>query len=715
MRMLCACAVRELIGECGAALIAIVPSCSLVLWCVNMPSHLKSYLLLSDRQKRRRKDQEAATNVNNMISTSTISENPNNDDSQSPEHLVEEQNQQQCDEADEQEPELLGEIGPHDFPVSGSHSEDEPDLPTSKEIDLRNALIAWTESEVNVPAASVNRLLKGIHSIFPSIPKDVRSLPLNRIDNDWTLKRYPDGSEYIHINSWPESLKKFLLSQFKSGSDSKFTLAINIDGLPPFDGSPDFALYPILVRIQEYPTKIFTAGIYCKNRSHEKMIHPDQFLEMFIADLKVLFDNAIVTADSELLTFEKSGPFICDSPCRSDLKKIVANSGYSSCERCTIHGSYHGHHVTFDGTNYPLRTKASFAAREDPRHHKQDDPTSLELLGIDMTSQFVLDSMHLVYIGVVKRLLKRWISSPKCNKGPQLGSHALGLLASAVASVPSHIPREFSRKLQYGISKLSTWKATEYRLFLLYVAPVILKNREIVSKQHYENVINLSVAIRILSTDNQEDNIDFVAKILKNFIQNCIKYYNPEFIAYNVHCLEHLPEDYLKYGNISKIDAFPFESYLGRMKLSIKSGHKPLQQVAKFVTAKNAKNLPPSSDTFPLFKRFLNRKYLEFKSFTIVTGSIGAADNCILLKDGSLAIVEDIILNDRYFFKCKKFKFLKDLFKTPIESRKVGIFVVWSLDLNGKLVPVDDLHSKCVLLPMKEDNYCALKLIHTVV
>lgn len=54
-----------------------------------------------------------------------------------------------------------------------------------------------------------------------------------------------------------------------------------------------------------------------------------------------------------------------------------------------------------------LRTDESFRNREQPEHHEGTSP--LERLGTGLVSQFRLDAMHLLYIGVFKRLLHFWL------------------------------------------------------------------------------------------------------------------------------------------------------------------------------------------------------------------------------------------------------------------------------------------------------------------
>lgn len=82
--------------------------------------------------------------------------------------------------------------------------------------------------------------------------------------------------------------------------------------------------------------------------------------------------------------FLQSGPIIFDSPCRTDLKKIVLHSGYHSCERCVTRGGCSGRHVTFENINTNLRNKESFNLSEDQDHHKQTNELALEPLDIDM-------------------------------------------------------------------------------------------------------------------------------------------------------------------------------------------------------------------------------------------------------------------------------------------------------------------------------------------
>jgi hypothetical protein len=66
--------------------------------------------------------------------------------------------------------------------------------------------------------------------------------------------------------------------------------------------------------------------------------------------------------------------------------------------------------MTFPNTNSSLRTDAEFLAMTDEEHHHGTTP--LAQLPIGLVSDFVLDYMHLVCLGVVTRMLNFWLKGP---------------------------------------------------------------------------------------------------------------------------------------------------------------------------------------------------------------------------------------------------------------------------------------------------------------
>ena len=66
--------------------------------------------------------------------------------------------------------------------------------------------------------------------------------------------------------------------------------------------------------------------------------------------------------------------------------------------------------MTFQTVTDRQRTDAEFAQQTDTDHHLDKSP--LCVLPMGMVSQFPLDYMHLVCLGVVRRLLLCWIKGP---------------------------------------------------------------------------------------------------------------------------------------------------------------------------------------------------------------------------------------------------------------------------------------------------------------
>lgn len=88
--------------------------------------------------------------------------------------------------------------------------------------------------------------------------------------------------------------------------------------------------------------------------------------------------------------------------------------------------------------NAPLRTDQSFRTKIDEFYHKGVSP--LEYLPIDMTSSVVLEYMHNVCLGVMKRLLAFWVKDKKSVRleNPEAISDELN-------KIKSFFPVEFNR------------------------------------------------------------------------------------------------------------------------------------------------------------------------------------------------------------------------------------------------------------------------------
>lgn len=100
---------------------------------------------------------------------------------------------------------------------------------------------------------------------------------------------------------------------------------------------------------------------------------------------------------------------IADAPARAFLKCIKSHNSLYGCEKFTQEGFYIGRTSWRYISNLYLRTDVSFDNQQDEDH--QLAKTILTELIIGLVTQVPLDYMHLVCIGVVKKIIRIWVEN----------------------------------------------------------------------------------------------------------------------------------------------------------------------------------------------------------------------------------------------------------------------------------------------------------------
>jgi len=107
-----------------------------------------------------------------------------------------------------------------------------------------------------------------------------------------------------------------------------------------------------------------------------------------------------------------------------------------------------------------------FVQKIDDDHHVEAATSPLvKIEGFDVTTDLPFEYMHLVCLGIVKKLLNLWIKGRPSNY--KLSSQACKQISDKLRSLSSQTVAEFSRKPR-GLKEVDRWKATEFRSFLLY-------------------------------------------------------------------------------------------------------------------------------------------------------------------------------------------------------------------------------------------------------
>jgi len=273
----------------------------------------------------------------------------------------------------------------------------------------------------------------------------------------------------------------------------------------------------------------------------------DSYINKFVIKLADIQKNGFFF-NSKLYTVTVHS-FNCDAPAKAYLKCIKSHGGYSCCDKCTLSGSYvqvrvggrmRGR-VVLKGTA-PPRSDAQFRLQLDEEHHKGVSP--LIKLSIELISCFPTDYMHTVCLGVMEKLLNSWILGPLQTRLPHRLSQKI---SDHLISLQPFVTRDFNTKPR-SVPDVARWKATEYRLFVLYLEPLVLKN--VLPTALYENFLLFYSAITILicKVNTSHMTCEVAHKLLCTFIDHCEEVYGTEYLIYNVHMLRHVSEDVKKYG-----------------------------------------------------------------------------------------------------------------------------------------------------------------------
>lgn len=346
-----------------------------------------------------------------------------------------------------------------------------------------------------------------------------------------------------------------------------------------------------------------------------------------------------------------------------------------------------------------------------------------------MIYNFSLDYMHLVCLGVVKKLILLWLGNLKnAPLSVRLQYRNVHIISSNLLSLRPYITNDFSR-FPRALTDISRWKATEYRQFLLYTGPIVLQDN--LKDEVYTNFLCLHICFRILLTPNiNSELIDFSEKLLVFFIDKFEKFYGKEFNSHNIHGLLHIVDDYRKFGSLDRCSCFPFENFMKFIKKMIRKHEKPLEQVIKryeeisefckpsLMTSNNQIHLLKEHHDGPLVEHCTG--WSQFKNIMINDFKINITSNsnCYIgykveEKPVICKIYNICKNNNNVIFIIKIFKKTDFFFDKLVNSFKLGIAVVDNLSNNFEIVDVQTKFKKYMILYNNKGVSIAYPILHS--
>lgn len=564
---------------------------------------------------------------------------------------------------------------------------------------LREA-VAKAAILTKIPRTSVNLWLYFL-SPFGDLPRNYKTLL--KTSRDVEVKEI-EGSNWYQ----PSASIEIILALEKTNVES-ITLDFHIDGLPIASKE----LWPVTCFLRELNKPVLLTTFEGNKKPNRKMLLEDickEVQDMVVAGLPV--EDRIVTV--------KVGNFLCDSPARAYVLDIVAHNATFPCFRCWVsswrkkckrpRARKTKNRPSMQIGVFPKRTddefrrKVQFSKNTAESHHRSPEKVEVEMLGIDVIKSFPVDYMHVVLLGITRHQLIAVWEAYISNFIEDINNYLL--------KIRDYIPDEFPRKCRV---LRDDWKATEYRLFLLYIGPVVLK--DILNTDQYVHFLKLCISIRIMCSEEHikhEGKLEMAERFIHEFVEEYENIYSSEPVSYTMHMATHLADCVRQQKmTLDKFSTFNGENFLQILKNSYDRGPNPLKQIIKRfgevqnfqedeILQKNDIRLDQNIKDTNQYKKChikgltigvdVKNSFIKAKEFVITVQSIEYRENTVVFKG----------------FPCHK---IEDTFVCPVQSRKFGIFSC-EIDRSHSIEFTDkEITHKFLCIP-KSNRFDLIELLH---
>lgn len=572
-----------------------------------------------------------------------------------------------------------------------------PENPEEREELLLELLRKWALRGVSFK--KVNSLLKILHNFHPILPLSSKTLLGTPRRNETD----PLGNGKFWYKGIAVNIRQRYTIEKLEGVN-EIVIDVSIDGLDPFK-STFHCFWPILGSFP-WDSEPFIIAMYF---GLDKPDNVDTFLEQYVVEATHLLEHGIQMFGKHYGV--KLRDYVLDAEARAFIKCIIHHGGRFACEKCEVEGQFILRREVFLNMDAPLRTDNSFRDRTNPLHHT-GDPT-LEQIPTGMVSQFRLDGMHLLHLGVSKRWLRFLLGTSK-RRG-LLNEAKINEIEELRELVASHIPLDFNRRPR-PLKYLSKYKATELRRVMLYDGLVIFQK---LPKQLWKNYRLYHACLYIMSSPVLVREMLNVATLLvRRFITHSRKHLGRHFIVYNVHSMLHMPKECEEHGTIDDFSAFKYENYFGVITNYLRSTNKALEQLMNRDAETKGRLMnphpPPHEGDVTLSQKkgenidgLVGEQYLHVKLHRHkIFLKISEADCCFETHDGTVAVLRNILLTPAGGVRLygHRFTVKEDYYTYPINSSLLGIWKVSSLDAERRYWDMIEFAKKCVLLPCRDSN-----------
>ncbi|KAJ8678823.1 hypothetical protein QAD02_014613 [Eretmocerus hayati] len=606
---------------------------------------------------------------------------------------------------------------------NAGHTQDEHEASsagkTPAKLDISKDIREYAR-EFSLPYRYVAGLLKALKPHHPTLPLSTRTLMGPRVDipiQSFSSNRDDSEAEFAYFGI-TDTLLKIVNPILHPRRILK--LQFSFDGLTLFNSSKR-EFWPILGKVytEDNDYKPFVVAIY-SGVGKPRCVH--EYLWQFVKEINRLLSHGI-RIDNEDFRVELMS-FVCDTLARAFVKGCKGHTGFHGCERCNIVGFKVDNTTIFPIFGATPRTDADFRIRADLEHHNEISPLVHIRPKIDMVLLFILDFMHLVCLGVMKKLLVDYWTVPSLKI---LSREKLALFCLRLTNLRNQIPSDFQRSTA-SLHDVAQWKATEFRFFLLYCGMFVLK--DILPEKHYKHFMLLCVACRILSSQKfHKIYLPQAREYLQMFVKASIhpKLYGATFLVINSHNLTHLADDVENMDcPVMDYSAFPFENALKKIKDLVESGNKPLAQACNKIQYYVQCEKPVKKPEFEASGGKKSGGHISYKNVKIRNCNIslgGNNNNVVSLHNGDLMRIKSIRSNtkncgpDQIVIKGTRVSIVGSAFTYPCDSSLLDIHRVRENELETIESTLASVAQKWILMKINDipgsviESY-AMPLLH---
>ncbi len=522
---------------------------------------------------------------------------------------------------------------------------------------------AWWITSTGCKRKAANILLHYTKYKFNvDVPVDYRTLLKTPIS---PIPSYVAPGSYIHVGVHRALYQ--LMSEARTATFVTIKMQFFIDGLSISKSTNDTA-WIIMMNIRNASKKRLVPKVIGVYYGMAQPFNFNEFLWPFVMELLDILDTGVTFNGSvynpQILNF------VLDAKARVACKAVKSINGYEGCDVCLVVGDSIDDRMAYLDLEADIRNDKDYRARIYQDYHHME--SVLELLPIDMINAFPLDYLHCVLLGVVY-----WILGYIRNTPQVLSTRDYDTIRNRIDQFEKTRPVEFQHNLRSFIDDLGHMKGTEFRQYLLFVAPLLFKG--IIDDEKIGNFLKVHIASIIFGHKRFDKYYNEADELMRMFIQEFAEIYHPRHVVYVFHSLCHMKKFVDQYGPWDNFSTFEYESYNSTVKNLLKSNVMPLTQLTNRITeiySAPQYDLKENSYDIEIKGQLRNGTFSVLKYYDLTFRVNAVGQNLVLLKSGKAVVLKSILQDpntSEVKFIGQPYKYYSSVY-TEVDTTRFNIF-----------------------------------------